>query len=184
MPRSGRHAPARRALIRLAGVAALGRIPGAAGLAAALSTAGCGFQLRGSTKLPVSTLYANFPSGSPTGAEFRRLLGASGETRLVDRPELAEAVLNVLSETREKEIVGFSSTGRPREYQLRLRFAFRVVDAKGDDRIPYTELVLRRDITTTDTQLVAKEQEEVLLYRDMQSDAVQQLMRRLAAMPR
>ncbi|MEN9316603.1 MAG: hypothetical protein RIS35_2996, partial [Pseudomonadota bacterium] len=87
-------------------------------------------------------------------------------------------------ETREKEIVGFSSSGRPREYQLRLRFAFRVVDAKGDDRIPYTQLVLRRDITTTDTQLVAKEQEEVLLYRDMQSDAVQQLMRRLAAMPR
>ncbi|MEN9313617.1 MAG: hypothetical protein RIS35_10, partial [Pseudomonadota bacterium] len=93
MLRSGRPAPARRALVRLAGVATIGRVTGAAGLTATLSTAGCGFQLRGSTKLPVSTLYATFPAGSPTGAEFRRLLRASGETQLVDRPELAEAVL-------------------------------------------------------------------------------------------
>lgn len=184
MTRSGRHASTRRALVRLAGVATLRRLAGAAGLGTAALAAGCGFQMRGTTKLPVRTLHASFPAGSPTGAEFRRLLRASGDTELVDRPELAEARLDVLSEIREKEIIGFSSTGRPREYQLRLKFAFRVVDAKGDDRIPYTELVLRRDITTTDTQLVAKEQEEVLLYRDMQSDAVQQLMRRLAAMPR
>lgn len=184
MPRSGRHPGARRTLVRLAGAVALRRLAGTAVLVAAGATTGCGFQLRGSAKLPVRTLHANFPAGSPTGPEFRRLLRASGDTELVDRPELAEARLDVLSEIREKEIVGFSSTGRPREYQLRLKFAFRVVDAKGDDRIPYTELVLRRDITTTDTQLVAKEQEEMQLYRDMQSDAVQQLMRRLAAMPR
>lgn len=184
MLRSGRHPGARRTLVRLAGAVALRRLAGTAVLVAAGATTGCGFQLRGSAKLPVRTLHANFPAGSPTGPEFRRLLRASGDTELVDRPELAEARLDVLSEIREKEIVGFSSTGRPREYQLRLKFAFRVVDAKGDDRIPYTELVLRRDITTTDTQLVAKEQEEMQLYRDMQSDAVQQLMRRLAAMPR
>ena len=184
MLRSGRHPGARRTLVRLAGAVALRRLAGTAVLVAAGATTGCGFQLRGSAKLPVRTLHANFPAGSPTGPGFRRLLRASGDTELVDRPELAEARLDVLSEIREKEIVGFSSTGRPREYQLRLKFAFRVLDAKGDDRIPYTELVLRRDITTTDTQLVAKEQEEMQLYRDMQSDAVQQLMRRLAAMPR
>ena len=46
------------------------------------------------------------------------------------------------------------------------------------------EILLRREITTTDTQLVAKEQEEALLYREMQTDMVQQLLRRLAVVKR
>lgn len=151
-------------------------------LAAPAALAACGFQLRGAIGLPFSTLHASFPPASAaTGADFRRLLRAASETRLVERPEDAEARLVVLSELREKEIVGFSSTGRPREYQLRLRFAFHLLDAGGNELIPYTELLLRRDITTTDTQLVSKEQEEAMLYRDMQADLVQMLLRRLAA---
>ena len=39
--------------------------------------------------------------------------------------------------------------------------------------------MLKRDLTYNDTDVIAKEQEEILLYRDMQSDAVQQLVRRL-----
>lgn len=147
---------------------------------AALALAGCGFQLRGSADLPFRTLFAVFPPGSTTAAEFARML-RGGSTRLVDRPQDAEARLDVLEERREKEIVGFSGTGRPREYQIRLVFTFRVVDAQENELMPATQLILRRDITTTDTQYVAKEQEEALLYRDMQRDLVQQLLRRLAA---
>ena len=111
-------------------------------------------------------------------------MGGCG-TRLVDRPEDAQVRLDALQEIREKEIVGFSSTGRPREYQLRLRFTFKLTDvAKGVELIGPTEILLRREITTTDTQLVAKEQEEALLYREMQTDMVQQLLRRLAAVKR
>ncbi|MEO8142986.1 MAG: LPS assembly lipoprotein LptE, partial [Betaproteobacteria bacterium] len=39
---------------------------------------------------------------------------------------------------------------------------------------------LTRDITFNDSDVLAKETEEQLLYRDMQSDMVQQIMRRLA----
>lgn len=151
-----------------------------AALAAALLSAGCGFQLRGSAEMPFDTLYAGFPPGSETGLEFARMMRGNS-TRLVDRPQDAQARLEVLGERREKEIVGFSSTGRPREYQLRLLFSFRLMGAGEEELIPATQLVLRRDITTTDTQYVAKEQEEALLYRDMQRDLVQQLLRRLSA---
>lgn len=149
-------------------------------LAPTLLATGCGFKLRGSADLPFRTLHSGFAPGSETGLEFARMMRGSG-TRLVDRPQDAEARLQILGETREKEIISFSTTGRPREYQLRLVFSFRVVDAGEDELIPPTQLVLRRDITTTDTQFVAKEQEEVLLYRDMQRDLVQQLLRRLSA---
>ena len=161
---------ARRRLLRLAALAA-----------GAAVAAGCGFQLRGSAGLPFKTLYAGFLPTSAIGADFRRLVRISGETQLVERPDAAQARLEVLSEAREKEIVGFSSTGRPREYQLRQRFIFRLLDTKGQELIAPTTLLLRREINTTDTQIVSKEQEEALLYREMQTDLVQQLLRRLAA---
>ena len=153
-------------------------------LAAAALACGCGFQLRGSTGLPFKTMYASFPPTSAIGPDFRRMVRISGETELVERPEQAEVRFEVQGEVREKEIVGFSSTGRPREYQLRLRVTFRLLDAKGLELIPNTVLLLRREITTTDTQVVAKEQEEALLYREMQADMVQQLLRRLSAVKR
>ena len=41
--------------------------------------------------------------------------------------------------------------------------------------------MLKRDISFNDAEVLAKEAEEALLYRDMQLDAVQQLVRRLQA---
>lgn len=143
--------------------------------------AGCGFHLRRSADLPFETLYTSFSSTSAIGAEFRRHVRVAENTRIVDNPKEADARLEVLSETREKEVVGYSSTGRPREYQLRLRFTFRVVARDGNVLLPPTEILLHRDITSSDIEQVAKQQEEELLYREMQSDLVQQLLRRLAA---
>ncbi len=68
-----------------------------------------------------------------------------------------------------------------REFELRLHITFRLQDNKGQDWIPQTEIVLKRDFSFNDTQVLAKESEEALLYKDMQSDAVQQVMRRLSA---
>ena len=128
------------------------------------------------------TLYTNFSPTSAIGAEFRRLVRVAQDTRIVDDPKEADARLEVLSEAREKEVVGYSSTGRPREYQLRLRFTFRVVARDSTVLLPPTEIVLHRDITSSDIEQVAKQQEEELLYKEMQSDLVQQLLRRLAAL--
>lgn len=153
-------------------------------MAASLLTAplaGCGFHLRRSAALPFRTLYTGFAPASAIGAEFRRQVRITEDTRLVDDPSQAEARVEVVHELREKEVIGFSSTGRPREYQLRLRFQFRVVDRAGQVLLAPTEIVLRRDITSSDVEVVAKQQEEELLYREMQSDLVQQLLRRLAA---
>jgi LPS-assembly lipoprotein len=184
---SGARQPARRAALRegLAwSLATWLRGPSARVAAGASLLAGCGFQLRGAYEMPFRRLYTGFPPASTMGAEFKRALRAAGDVVVVDKPAEADARLDVLAELREKEILAFSSTGRPREYQIRLRFRFRLLDAKGEEWIEPTELLLRRDISTTDAQLTAKAQEEVLLYREMQTDAVQQLMRRLVAAPR
>lgn len=152
----------------------------AAAVAATLG-AGCGFQLRASSQLPFRRLYTTFPASSGIGIEFRRQVRASGDTEIVDRAADADAVFVPLLELREKEIVGFSIAGRPREYQLRLRFRWQLLRPDGSDWVAPNEVVLRRDVTTTDRELNAKQQEDIVLYRAMEEDLVAQLLRRLAA---
>jgi LPS-assembly lipoprotein len=145
----------------------------------------CGFKLRGDQRFAFDSLHSGFGANSDMGAQFRRTVRLSESTRLVDQAKDAQARLEIIRELREKEIVGLSTSGRPREYQLRLRLSFKVLSALSDDPVtelmPETEIVLRRDVSTSDQQIVSKLQEEELLYREMQSDLVQQLMRRLAA---
>ncbi len=148
-------------------------------MAAALSA--CGFHLRGPRALPFESLYVGATEYSDLGAALRRSIRASGGTRIADTPKDAEALLTIVSEAKEKSILSLDSSGRVREFELRYRFVFRVHDVKGRDFLPQNEIVLKRDYTFGDSVLLAKEQEEVLLYRDMQNDLVQQIMLRLAA---
>ena len=154
-----------------------------AAAALALLTAACGFQLRGQAKLPFETLYVAIPAISPLGIELKRNIIAGTHTRLVDDPAQAQAILELVSEERDKSILSFDTTGRVRELQLRYRLSFRVRDARGRDYLPQSEIRVTRDISFNDTQVLSKESEEQLLYRDMQSDMVQQILRRLAAAP-
>jgi LPS-assembly lipoprotein len=147
---------------------------------AALAAAGCGFQLRGQAQLPFETLY--IPGGSPLVVELKRNLAAASKTRLVESVGDAQAVLGFTAELRDKVILSFNTAGRVSEYQLRYHVGFRVTDPKGDHvYLPTSEILLTRDVSYSDAQVLAKEAEEALLYRDMQSDMVQQILRRLVA---
>ena len=57
---------------------------------------------------------------------------------------------------------------------------FRVVDSKGHEWVPQGHIVARRDISFNDDLVLSKESEEALLWRDIQNDLVQQLLRRLS----
>ncbi len=150
-------------------------------LASVFALSACGFHLRGAQQLPFESLYLGISEYSELGAALKRNIRAAGGTRLTDKPEDAQAVLAVVGEARERIILSLSAAGRVRELQLRYRFIFRVHDNKGKEFVPQSEIVLKRDLTYDDSVVLAKEQEEVLLYRDMQNDLVQQIMRRLAA---
>jgi LPS-assembly lipoprotein len=149
-----------------------------------MGVAGCGFQLRGPTTMPFASIYLGFPPTTTVRPELVRALKLAPTLVVASTPDKAEARLEVLQEVREKEILAFSSAGTPREYEIRLRFRWRLLDAQADEWIEPNEIILRRTITTTDAQLAAKPQEEVILYRDMINDLVTQLVRRLAAAPK
>lgn len=144
--------------------------------------AACGFKLRGSQTLPVETIYLALPVNSAIGAEIARLLRSSTNARVVTERKEAQAVFELLGESREREVVAINAQGRVSEFQIRLRARFRVVDAGGRELIAPTDLIARRDVSFNESDLLAKESEESLLYRDMQSDLVRQMVNRLQGM--
>jgi len=145
--------------------------------AAALLLASCGFHLRGQAALPFDSLYV---SGSPAFAnQVARAVRAGSNTRITDNPKTAQATLQILSEQRERVILSLSAAGRVREITLRYKVSYRLTDPAGREFIRPSDITLNRDITYNDSDVLGKEQEEALLYRDMQNDAVQQMVRRL-----
>ena len=149
----------------------------AAALCVALS--GCGFHLRGQATLPFETLYVS--GSSPLVVELKRNLVAGTHSKLTSTERDAQAVLGFNHEVREKVILSFTTAGLVREFQLRYRVGFRLYDSKGRNYIPPNEIQLTRDVSFNEGQVLAKESEEVLLYADMQTDMVQQIIRRLVA---
>jgi LPS-assembly lipoprotein len=100
---------------------------------------------------------------------------------VVDDPRQAQAILEFLQDVRQKEILSLSGGGRVREFRLFYRVAFRVHDGKGGEYLPVSTLQLARDFTFNDAEILAKETEEQLLYREMQADMVRQIMHRLSS---
>lgn len=156
----------------------------ATALVTAVMLTACGFHLRGSgtqANLPFKTIHVGFPESSSLGNELKRYIGTGGGTVVASDPKAAEAVLESLAESRDKEIISLNSQGRVREFALYYKLLFRVKDAGNNELLPSTEIIIKRSISFNESQVLAKEAEETAMYRDMQSDLVQQVLRRLAA---
>ena len=149
-----------------------------------LVTAGCGFRLRGTPNFAFKSIYVNIPDGSSLGSDLKRALAANSALQVITDPQKmlqADVILDALADQREKTVIGSSSAGQVREFQLRLRFSFKLRTPQDKELIEQADILQQRDISYNESAALAKEAEEALLYRDMQSDLVQQIMRRLAA---
>jgi LPS-assembly lipoprotein len=152
-----------------------------AGLPVALA-AGCGFQLRQLEGMPFSTLYLDAPTGSPVAQRILAALKASRSTHLVASASEAEAVLKIEKEERTKAILSLSGAGRVIEYRVGLNLVYSI---SGKDKRLLAEpetIDLSRDMTYSDTDQLAKNAEEKLLYRDMDDNAALRIIRRMQAL--
>lgn len=145
----------------------------------------CGFRLRGVPTFVFRSLYIQAGRGSPVSRELSRNLASASDKLTVLRdpasPDDAEVIFQIVSERQERVIVGMNALGQVRELQLRLRVRFKLRTPNGDEPIPETEILQQRDVTYNETNALSKEAEEAMLYKDMRTDIVQQLLRRLAA---
>jgi LPS-assembly lipoprotein len=151
-------------------------------MAAAVLT-GCGFQLRQTGEYQFKTLYAGFSTTTPLGAELSRQLRGTGRIELLTeakQAQQADVILDILQEQRQRVVVGTNASGQVRELQLRMTIRFRLRSPEGVEWIEPSELYQQRDLSFNETAALSKEIEEAMLYRDMQNDIVQQIVRRLS----
>lgn len=159
-------------------------VSGLAGLAGML-LAGCGFKLRSNQAFAFQTLAVTPEKGGLVATDLIRYFGSSIVPLAPAKgAALPQVIVDILQDVREKTVVGVNATGQVREFQLKIRVQFRMRTPQGKELIPATEITQQRDISFNESVVLAKEAEEVLLYRDMQSDIVQQLLRRLAVVKR
>ncbi len=144
--------------------------------------AGCGFKLRVAPTFAFQTLAVTPEKNGLVAADLIRYFGKA-IVPLAPKPGVdpPQVIVDILQESREKSVVGVNASGQVREFQLKARIQFRMRTPEGRELIAPTEISQQRDISFNESAVLAKEAEEVLLFRDMQADLLQQLLRRLAA---
>jgi len=163
-----------------AGRSARGRLLTALLLSAGLVS--CGFRLRGRQELPFESVFIAAPRNSPASTELAGAIRSGSSARVVEDAASAQAVVEIVSETRERDVLSVNAQGRAREFRLRLRVVFRVHDGKGREYLALTPVATTRDLAVLEEQLLAREYEAEQLYQDMLYDIAQQMLRRMSAL--
>jgi LPS-assembly lipoprotein len=101
--------------------------------------------------------------------------------KIVDGANAGEAILDVGNVSDDKSVLSLSSGGRVREYLLVKRVTIALHDANGRDWLPASEIVIRRAYTFNESEVLAREAQETRLLKEMHTDVVQQIVRRLQA---
>lgn len=144
-----------------------------------LVLSGCGFALRQPPDFDFTQIHLALPE-SALGIELRRQLQGIQALDIVSDPAQAQVILESTGEQRERRVVSMNPAGEVREFQLSLRFAFRVLRPNGRELLPATEILREMDQSYSESEALAKEQEEQMLYGNMQDDIIQQVIRQLA----
>lgn len=146
---------------------------------ALLTASGCGFQLRGKHAIPYRSIYVDAPRGSGAARQLAAALRSQGIV-VPESAKDADAVLKLFEEKKTRSILSLSGGGRVREYRLNYTLSYSLTGKDGREIFPAANILSSRDFTYDDNQYLAKTAEENFLYRDLQDDAVQQILRRLA----
>ena len=95
--------------------------------------------------------------------------------------KLAAARLEQLADIRGTRSVSINAQGKPEEFELSLRYTFRLVTAKNQIILPDTTLYAIRSMPFDDRVVQAKEGEAATLFKDMQRSMVARILRRITA---
>jgi len=149
-------------------------------LLAGLALSACGFQLRGSYDVPpfLREISLKIPDGADAlGRELRLAL---------ERNQIAtaggELLLDVVSETLNRQTSSVDSSARAAEYTLVYAVEFRLNSSDGRLIGPLESLILRRSYQYSSSNIVGKSTEEETLVQELRMDAAQQIVRQLATL--
>ncbi len=152
-------------------------------ISALLVLTSCGFHVRGHSNAPVQlafqSIYLRTVNESPFVEDLRKTLTLN-KVKVAESADEATITLDIISEATDKQILSLSAAGKVLEYELRYRVTLSAYDNQLVFWLPTAEVSMNRTMAYDDSQVLAKEQEQALIYKEMRTDAVAQVMRRLS----
>ncbi len=166
----------------------------AAALVGLMATStGCGFKLRHGYSMAFKTVQlTGFAGNSPLATELARALEASG-VDVVDSTLAATTaasassvptshiVLDGLSDRRDTTAATTTAYGQIRDLTLGTLVRFQVKRGDGSVLLPPADVALNSSMTYNEKDALSKQNESESLHRAMQTDIVNQILRRLSA---
>ncbi|NOY67586.1 MAG: hypothetical protein GXP13_09310 [Gammaproteobacteria bacterium] len=141
----------------------------------------CGFQLRGQYSLPAG-MEKVYIQGNVDGLLLRHLrqaLERSGVT-VVKQIDAATGVITIHNQIMGRKILSVGKNARVREYESIYKLIYSVRLKTGKMLFDKKTISLQRDFTFSENIVLGKEREETTLQHDMQYQAAQTILRRLA----
>jgi LPS-assembly lipoprotein len=142
--------------------------------------AGCGFHLQGTNALPADgrKIYVSTSDElTPFAVELRRAVERSGG-EIVATSGAADIVVRVLYDSTGRRVLSVSARNTPQEYEVYYNVQYSV-DRRGREIVEPQPLELIRNLSFDETQVLAKDREEVILREAMARDLASLVMRRL-----
>lgn len=147
---------------------------------------GCGFQLRGNVELPANYQHMaieGVSEYSALGLDLKRALRANGVD--VVEATAAQAILKLSQVDYQRRLLSVSAaSGKTAEYELHYSLKMSVVDRQGKVLVPEQPLQQLRDYVFDQNNVLATDNQEGQLRKDMERDMVGQILRRLQARAR
>ena len=145
----------------------------------ALGLSGCGWHLRGKQNVPFKTIYIALGENSAVRATIRRNLEAQTEVKVVNDRKEAEAIFELLGQSRGSNVLAYNTDGRARIYSLRLTNTFRVVLQNGVELLPTTTVSATRELIRDESDENGRANQERLLYEEMEQSCIHQMVSRM-----
>lgn len=140
----------------------------------------CGWQLRGAgLSLPDSVRNVYVEGNTAIAGALRQSLSDSG-TEVASSAASAELILQIVADRFDQRTATISASARISERRLTHEVEYIILDSNGEAIFPPGRLDIERVYEYNEDNVLATDDEVVMLRREMQQDLVRQLQMRLA----
>jgi LPS-assembly lipoprotein len=152
-------------------------------LVVVLLSSGCGFHLQGNGSLPegVRKIYlVTADEVTPFALELRRAIERSGG-QMTNTSAEADVVVRIQRDRSGRRVLSVSARNTPQEYEIFYSIEYSV-DRGGKEVLEKQPLEMIRNLSFDETQLLAKDREEVIVREAMAKDLAMLVTRRLESL--
>ncbi len=153
-------------------------------LSAIFLLSACGYHLRGSQyETGQVKKIALLNASGPLHRQMQLTLRSTGG-QLLDKADNAEVVVYVNHEKMDRRVLSISSVGKANEFELIYRLNYSMLDTQGKPLLESAEMEIYRDYFNDQEDILAKNNEELIIREEMYRQAIRTLFAKARAVLR